>query len=242
MRLRLLRDKFQLVEVFVGYTAAMIIATWNIERLKHKRRLEEIISCCMSVHADILVLTETDTRINLPYSRSFHTSPLTECGNDYYLSTERRVSIYTRYACVHQHQTYDDKTALCVELNTEIGDLLVYGTIIGIHGNRRPSFKRVLDCQLEDYRRLSSLGNGFCICGDYNCSFSDNYYYTKESRRILLETFSDCGIKLLTEGQSECIDHIAVSSYLTEGSNIGVVEWNLDKSLSDHKGIAVSFS
>ena len=220
----------------------MIIATWNVERLNHKRQLGEIVAACADTHADILVLTETDTRVSLPYPYCFNSTPLCEDEGDYYSTTERRISIFTHYECVHRHQTFDEKTALCVELKTEKGNLLVYGTIIGIHGNRRSSFKHDLDCQLEDYSRLSALGNGICICGDYNCSFSDNYYYTKESRQKLLAAFSEHGIALATKDQVECIDHIAVSSSFLGNSIPMVTEWNLDKSLSDHKGIAVSFS
>ena len=39
---------------------------------------------------------------------------------------------------------------------------------------------------------------------------------------------------------AECIDHIAVSTEFVGNSIIHVEEWNLDKSLSDHKGIAVT--
>ena len=38
----------------------MRIATWNVERLKHKNELERITECCIRESADILVLTETD--------------------------------------------------------------------------------------------------------------------------------------------------------------------------------------
>ncbi len=43
----------------------MKIATWNVERLKHSSKLEEIISKIEELEADILVLTETDSRIKL---------------------------------------------------------------------------------------------------------------------------------------------------------------------------------
>ena len=220
----------------------MIIATWNVERLKHRRRLDEIASRCMDAHADILVLTEADTRIELPYRHRFSSSPLSVDEGDAYLPTERRIVIFSRYDCVRQHETYDEKTALCVELKTEKGHLLVYGTIIGVHGNRRASFKRDLDRQLADYGRLSSLGDGLCICGDFNCSFADGYYYTKDARRKLLESFSENDIALLTKDRSACIDHIAVSSSMISHMNPQIWEWNLDKTLSDHKGIAVRFS
>lgn len=37
----------------------MKIATWNVERLRHKRNLDDIIKACNRVEADVLVLTET---------------------------------------------------------------------------------------------------------------------------------------------------------------------------------------
>lgn len=42
----------------------MKIATWNIGRLKHFSKLFEIQSEIQKVNADILVLTETDQRID----------------------------------------------------------------------------------------------------------------------------------------------------------------------------------
>ena len=41
----------------------MKIATWNVERLKKKKYLPEIISEIEKINADILVLTETDSQI-----------------------------------------------------------------------------------------------------------------------------------------------------------------------------------
>lgn len=217
----------------------MIIATWNVERLKRRRFLDEIVDRCMDIRADILVLTETDTSINLPYEYCFHTASLVTDKTDDYAPTERRVSIFSRYKVCDRYETFNDKTALCVELETEKGNLLVYGTIIGINGHKDP-FKHDLNCQLEDYRWLSSMGKGLCICGDFNISFADSYFYTEESRQKLKKAFSDCGLALLTENQSECIDHIAVSSSVLTCSGFQIMEWNVNKSLSDHKGIAVN--
>ena len=127
----------------------MKIATWNVERLKHFRQLDKIRLACLTVRADILVLTETDERIALPYKHCFFSAPLTDDDPVYYKNTERRIAIYTDYDCVGTHVTYDDKTALCVELETERGHLSVYGTIIGIQGNRRTSFMEDLIKQMD---------------------------------------------------------------------------------------------
>lgn len=218
----------------------MIIATWNVERLKHKTSLERIKAECEQIGADILVLTETDQRLRPNFKYCYETPLLAAIQPDYYAPTENRVSIYTNYPCVRQHETYDAATSLCVELETERGNLLVYGTIIGIYGNRHLSFKEDLRKQADDVSRLSRLGDGFCICGDFNCSFADNYYFTKLGRSILLETCSQNGIRLLTESMPECIDHVAVTAEFVGNSSVQIEEWNLDKCLSDHKGIAVT--
>ena len=233
----------------------MKIATWNVERLKHQSSLDKIISVIEAVQADILVLTETDERIKPNYRYSFHTSKLHDAPTDYhmpgrykdyavadvYAATENRVSIYTNYPCVGQHKTYDRYTALCTELETEAGNLLVYGTIIGIIGNRDESFKQDLLQQVGDFERLSKWGD-ICVCGDFNCSFADNYYFTNFGRETLRESFMRNKIALLTGSRQECIDHIAISRNFIGAGDITVSEWNLDKSLSDHKGIVAEIN
>ena len=223
----------------------MKVATGNIERLRHKKNLDEIVRLCNEQHADILVLTETDEQVHPCFRYGFHTPKLSTdaLGGSlptYYRPTENRVSIYTNYQCVSQHETFDKYTALCVELSTEIGNILVYGTIIGILGNRNPSFNDELKCHVEDFKRLSRKG-GLCICGDLNCSFCDNYY-TKLARAELKSVFDCTNVSLLTENQPECIDHIAISTSMVGNANIAVSEWNMSKNLSDHKGIAVDIT
>lgn len=218
----------------------MKIATWNVERLKHKNSLQEMIAACENVQADILVLTETDHRLYLDYRFCYQTPLLSEIDPAFYKPTENRVSIFTNYPCIREYSTYDKYTSKCVELETERGHLLVYGTIIGIYGNRHVSFRQELAQQVEDIERLSKIADGFSICGDFNCSFGDNYYYTKYGRDELLASFCKNGLSLLTRGQNECIDHIAVTREFVGSAIVRVDEWNMDKRLSDHKGISVS--
>ena len=218
----------------------MRIATWNVERLRHKASLGKMQSICKDFMADILVLTETDMRLQPDYRCAYHTPLLYEQQPDYYSTTENRVSIFTNYPCLASHTTYDARTALCVELKTERGPLLVYGTIIGIFGNRHPNLKQDLVEQIKDFKRLAASGKPLCIIGDYNLSFADNWYYTTFGRETLLEFFRENHLKLLTAPRLECIDHIAISESLLSDGNIQIQEWNEDKSLSDHKGIIVS--
>ena len=219
----------------------MRIATWNVERLKHKMALNEILLALDKVNADILVLTETDRRLHPDYRFRHETPLMTEHFPDLYAPTENRVSIYTNYPCVRQHPTYDEHTAICVELETERGNLLVYGTIIGVYGNRHPTFSPELRQQMDDLHQLSKNGTGICFCGDLNCSFVDNFYFTKAGRNAILNGLMDSGLSLLTRDRPECIDHIAITKAFIGDISIQIEEWNFDKKLSDHKGIAVSF-
>lgn len=221
----------------------MKIATWNIERLKHRRSIEDILLTCQHVQADILVLTETDTHLYPNYKHCIRTPLLAEVQPDLYMPTENRVSVFTNYDCVRQHETYNKHTAICVELETERGRLLVYGTIMGIFGNRHASFQQDLALQMEDIRRLTAANCGpVCVLGDYNLSFSDNYYFTQRGREAVLQTFSQNDIILLTQAEKECIDHIAVSAGFVAGADILVEEWNYKRALSDHKGISVTLN
>lgn len=53
------------------------------------------------------------------------------------------------------------------------------------------------------------------------------------------QTFEDCRIDILTRDMTWCIDHIAVTKSFASRIE-SIEEWNLEKTLSDHKGIAVS--
>lgn len=219
----------------------MMIATWNVERLKHKKSLDEILLVLDRVNADILVLTETDRRLHPDYRFCYETPQMDVRLPAFYASTENRVSIHTNYPCVRQHPTYDEYTAICVELETERGNLLVYGTIIGVYGNRHPTYLPALRQQMNDLHRLSENGAAICFCGDLNCSFADNYYFTNAGRIAIQNGLKENGLSLLTQKRPECIDHIAMTKAFLGDSSIQIKEWNYNKRLSDHKGIAVSF-
>jgi len=219
----------------------MRIATWNVERLKHRAKAEQMCKTIEAAGAGILVLTETDREFVPDYPYAYHTPMLQEIRPEYYRATENRVSVYSKYPVVKAYTTCDRYTSACVELSTDGGNLLVYGTIMGIFGNREASFKRDVEMQMKDVRRLSAEGHAICVIGDFNLSFGDNYYYTKFGRDLVRQTFLDCGIDILTQDVPECIDHIAVTRGFT-GEVMAASEWNKDKSLSDHKGIVIEMT
>jgi exonuclease III len=218
----------------------MKIATWNVERLKRKSKLETIISVIDNLNADIFVLTETDTAITpTGFKNVISTAKPFEIEPKNYAETEHRVSIFTNYEIVNRFETFDKYTAVCAELKTELGNLKVYGTIIGIYGNRNENFNLDLAKQIIDFEKLSK-DNNLCIVGDYNISFADNYYFTVDGRRELNKSFELNNIELMTRDRKECIDHIAISKKIIENKNIEIEEWNKIEKLSDHKGIYIN--
>ncbi len=215
----------------------MKIATWNIERLnKSTTKNQLIIDCLTKINADILILTETNEVINLGNTyQCFHSSKLEE---SYYKEGERRVSIYSKYDFIGGIKTYRADTSICVKINTPLGDLAVYGTIIGTHGNRNESFIADLDKQLIDFDRIAN-SNNFCISGDLNMTFADNYYYTKEGREKLNASFEQLKLLNLTANIPENIDHIVLSKTFVGIKQPKIEIWNSDKILSDHIGVSI---
>jgi hypothetical protein len=70
------------------------------------------------------------------------------------------------------------------------------------------------------------------------CVFLDKFN-TKAGRDDIEKSFAQNGLALLTRNQPECIDHIALSKDFVADSAVQIAEWNIDKTLSDHKGIVV---
>lgn len=219
----------------------MKIATWNIERLENKKHLDEILMLIKKANPDILVLTETSAEeLFLDYRYTQHTTPYKEKT-----IIENRVSIYSKTKIINAITTYNDAITCAAEIATPLGNLIVYGTIMGIQGNRHRNFKEDLPQQLNDISKLSKQGN-ICVLGDYNISFSDEWYFTHWGREQINNCFERNGIQLPTAELKNCIDHIGISDSFAQDRKISIEEFNVnekyfaDKRLSDHKGTIIT--
>jgi len=216
----------------------MKIATWNIERLQ-KRRNIEIVDAIQEIDADILILTEASDLIVLSEIYPYNTkTSLLHNNNKDYREDEYRVIIYSKFPIIKTVETYDANTSCCAEIQTTLGNLFVYGTIIGIYGNRQACFLQDLDKQIEDINKISQLGS-LCFAGDLNISFADNYYFTKAGREKLNQVFITNNLLNLTKEIPQNIDHIIMSSRLLKELKYTVNTWNYKKQLSDHIGVCV---
>lgn len=212
----------------------MRIATWNLERMKRKSQL--IIEKLIEIDADILILTETNSSIQLDNYTCISTEllPLGFDNTDY-KAGENRVSILTRYKTTNRYETYDSYTSVCTEIETPMGTLTVYGSIIGVFGNRQPHFDNDLSGQLTDLERLFKR-KLICFAGDLNTTFSGRAWPSKKARQTLIDAFEKYKLSNTTANIEGTVDHIVLSKSFIENKQLEIETWNHDKKLSDHVG------
>lgn len=213
----------------------MKIATWNLERLE-KNKTNQIIEILNKLDADILVLTETSRTISLENYNVIHTK---ELPNNFdgiqYKNGETRVSVFSKYEVLSQYPTYDEYTAICVELRTPMGDLLVYGSIIGVFGNKQPKFNYDLNGQLDDFKQLFP-NKLICLAGDFNITLSGRAWPSKIARQEILNLQECFNLTSETKKIENAVDHILLSKAIVENRKLELNTWNIDKILSDHEG------
>ena len=217
----------------------MKIVTWNLERLKNNQT-EIILSKLTELDADILILTETDSRINLgdKYSSISTQNLFNGYDGTPYKNTENRTTIWTKFKIEKQHATYDNYTSVCAEIQTPFGLLNVYGTIIGVFNGKGERFESDMKSSKLDFEKLS--GN-ICIAGDFNIALSGFAYPSHKARNEINEIFERLDLKCLTSEIKNSVEHIAISKSYLENRKTSIEIWNEDKKLSDHIGICITF-
>lgn len=135
----------------------MKIATWNIARLKSKKNIFPIVECMQKIDADILILTEYNSILELPFYEYKSTTERLPENPYHYKETERRVAIFSKFPINKSFKTYDSQTSCCVELETNFINLIVYGTVVGIIGNTDSNFKTDLMKQTEYISTISKF-------------------------------------------------------------------------------------
>jgi endonuclease/exonuclease/phosphatase family metal-dependent hydrolase len=234
------------------------IATWNLARptISNNRKNTAILGALRKVDADIVVLTETNSCINLQhdgYPTCFSTTCLFQSlavdGGEY-KQGENRVTIWSTLPGRRRIDMCNSHSAICAEISTAVGKLNVYGTIIGIYGKNRgryepklpgTDFEISLEVQLSDWKRLSRLGD-LCIAGDFNQCFGKGPYFTERHRQRILKSLEELEMDVPTVELPNNIDQIAISrSFLNSFRVTGAPEtWHdniADKKTTDHQGV-----
>ena len=213
----------------------MRIATWNLQRLDKKKN-QLILDKLVDINADILVLTETNSIIQLDNYTCISTDLLpTDFDDLKYNVGENRVSILTKYKSTTRHKTFDSYTTVCSDIETPFGLLTVYGSITGVFANRQPRFDNDLNRQLADFEKIFP-GRQVCFAGDLNVTFSGRPWPSNKARQILVDAFNKYNLTNTTSNIADTVDHIVLSNEFLENKNLEIETWNEDKKISDHVG------
>jgi len=213
----------------------MKIATWNLQRLE-KNRNQQILDKLADINADILVLTETSSKIHFGNYNCVSTDPLpTNFDGIKYENGENRASIWTKYNIATRHTTFDSYTTVCTDIETPSGLLTVYGSIIGVFANRQPRFDIDLNGQLADFEKIFT-GRQVCFAGDLNVTFSGQAWPSNKARQSLLDAFKNYDLTNTTANIDGTVDHIVLSNRFLSSKHLQIDTWNADKKLSDHVG------
>ena len=188
------------------------------------------------INADILVLTETNSIIQLDDYNCISTEllPANFDGIRYEVG-ENRVSILTKYKATTLHKTFDSFTTVCTDIETPFGLLTVYGSIIGVFANRQPRFDNDLNGQLADFEKIFR-GRQVCFAGDLNVTFSGRPWPSNKARQTLVDAFKNYGLTNTTANIADTVDHIVLSNDFLANKHLEIDTWNTDKKLSDHLG------
>lgn len=231
------------------------IATWNLERpkqngwTKNQRRLNKI----YEIEADTWVLTETSKAIDLR-------SDYEPAESSAYDNGENLSTIWSRWKMLRVLPTFDPNWAVCAEVDSPFGAMIVYGTVItyandkGASGTakRWEEHRRSIQQHHEDWLRIQKQypNHPMCIAGDFNQSRDcSGWYEEKQSVEMLSAALHDLSLVCVTEqnfratGLSRStIDHICLSKRLVPyklavGTWEGTTQEN--EKMSDHNGVFV---
>lgn len=205
-----------------------------------KMSAEKAISIINAYNADIVVLTETSLKVKLKDLDQSHSSLLlpTEFDGISYKSEEVRTAIYSKHPIIDRYNLNDNYTNCAAAINTPLGKVIVYATIIGIFGNRDKRFTKDLDNMTRDIMSFPQ-NIPLILVGDLNQSFSDNYYFTNAGRQSIVELLEKRNLANLTADLPHNIDHTCISRDLISNKEVSKYSFNKEKSFSDHIGVIV---
>lgn len=234
------------------------IATWNLERptqkswIRNQRRLDQI----HQIDADVWVLTETNEAIDLG---SDYEAIASIPWKDYHRPGENLTTIWSRWKKLRKLQTFDPHWAVCAEIDSPFGAMMIYGTVLpyandkGLSGTakRWEEHCRSIQRHQEDWLRIQKQypDRSMCIAGDFNQSRDNSgWYEEKQSVEMLGVALGSLSMVCTTNqnfqediGRST-VDHICLSKRLVAYQE-SVSAWkgttSEGKKMSDHNGVFV---
>lgn len=232
------------------------IATWNLDRsgIRKKDRVDGQLQEIVRQKADIWVLTETHNTVALPGYKSVVSDPIP----GYHQAGEACAAIWSRWP-LKRVPTADNLATVCAELQTPLGLMLIYGTIItygadGVYeGIAKPweLHRKAVALQTDDWRRLRDEypQHALCVAGDFNMNLDGRRWYgVNDAKEAVLSGLDTAGMYCATRAPLQdppynlsrsTVDHICLSSQIATDERLVVWEGG---NLSDHNGVMISLS
>ena len=236
----------------------MKIATWNVAYGISPSKNERILEVMESIDADIWVLTETHDALQPPTEGVWTSLASIERPRESRSVTNgsRWVTIWTRLSKIDACQpNYDPVRTVAGVIDTPLGHLLVFGTVLPWYQDAGRSVAEEFAAQSHDWQSMRATRDGvsLCIAGDFNVNLGGPHYYgSDESRQAVIKTLTDNDLVSLTDydrtgaaqyGEYGLIDHIVVSRSLSKSAQPPEV-WQREnergETMSDHCGVAVT--
>ncbi|MFT3794923.1 endonuclease/exonuclease/phosphatase family protein [Flavobacterium sp.] len=222
----------------------MKILSWNVERPKNNPVSPKnifIIDWIGKIKPDIVFLTETNSAIRFEKYHCCQSAALPAIHDGQaYRDGENRVSVWSKFPIVKQLPTYDPYTAICCEIDTPLGHLVLYGSIIGSFGGRGAFFEKDLQFQKRDIEKWAP-GNNLIYSGDFNISFSGFPYPSKNTIAEMNAFFDSNALVNLTGKNENSVLHIVVSQSMVSGRAINQQMIKMDRKISDHPAIVAEW-
>lgn len=250
------------------------IATWNLEcpKLNGWKKNPLIQEKMSEIDADIWILTETNASI-APASKREPLAgyvPLASLPTTAHSLGESCSTIWSRFGIKRSIKTLDIETAVCAEIDTPLGLMLAYGTILtykddkGLDGKSKPwvEHDEAIGCHGDDWYRIQGLFPHvpLIVAGDFNQTRDGSKRYCSPNGIALLDeqlrrnnltclTDEDFGAngKLTPDPKKgyyrHNIDHICVTVERFEVQQVGAWDhFTTSQELTDHNGVFVDLA
>lgn len=240
--------------------ATLRIATWNLERpsLRGHTRNPRLLSRLLATDADLWVLTETNRAIALDGYAALASPSVA----GYHRDGENFTTLWSRWPILQALPTFNPALAVCAEIASPAGPLIVFGTIITYANDPGPlktarrgeEHRKSIDAHAADWQALRQRfpDHHFCVAGDFNQSRDGSGWYADAEsvdklsaalRQSALHCVTDTDMRAAGLLHSRAsVDHICLSEPLAARvSHLGAWEGRDHDGLrmSDHNGVVI---
>ena len=184
------------------------VATWNLDHASNSRRPIDIqVKAILGIAPDILVLTETCKEVDAALLQAGYQSYPSE--HNQYGKFFSVIYLGQRVRWIETLPTTEAICSVCVRVSTQIGQMIIYGTIITYHGDKGRDQNNPSPAWHEHYRSINRHGDEWgklsgadpiIVAGDFNQTRDGSIgtYGTRLGRKLMTDVLSRSNLVCLT--------------------------------------------